>query len=144
MNQTPTSHESFRRRQDVNRSSNRSFGMVWMAVFLLIGGAPILGGEGPRWWAMGCGATIAAITVLRAELLAPLNAAWHKLGLALAAVVNPVVMGVLFFVVFTPVGLLMRTFGKDPLSLRRDAAAASYWIPRDPPGPGPGSLRNQF
>ena len=113
-------------------------------MFLLIGGAPLAGGGEPRWWAVAAGAAVAVLTAVRSQALAPLNAAWHRFGLALAGIVNPVVMGVLFFVVLTPTALLMRAFGKDPLRLARDPAAPTYWIPREPPGPAAGSLRNQF
>jgi hypothetical protein len=76
--------------------------------------------------------------------LRPLNRAWLKLGLLLSKIVSPVVMMVLFYATVTPVGVLMRWAGKDPLRLRRDAAATSYWIPREPPGPAPNSMKQQF
>jgi hypothetical protein len=76
--------------------------------------------------------------------LRPLNRAWMLLGLVLYKIVNPIVMALLFFSTMTPVGALMRACGKDPLRLRRDPAAASYWIAREPPGPAAETMRNQF
>ncbi len=78
------------------------------------------------------------------SLLAPLNRVWTKFGLLLHKVVSPIVLGVMFYLVITPTGLLMRLFGKDPLRLKFDGTAKSYWIPREPPGPKPDSIKDQF
>ncbi len=78
------------------------------------------------------------------QVLAPLNRLWFKLGLLLHKIVNPIVLGIMFYVVVTPTGLIMRLLGKDLLRLKRDPAAASYWIERTPPGPKPESLGDQF
>lgn len=75
--------------------------------------------------------------------LKPLNRLWLLIGMALHHVVTPLVMGLLFFVTLTPTALIMRALGKDPLRLRRDDAAASYWIRRPSPGPGTGSMRRR-
>jgi hypothetical protein len=66
------------------------------------------------------------------------------LGLLMAKVVSPIALGILFYLVFMPVGLVMRLSGKDPLRLKFDPAAKSYWIDREPPGPPPNSMTNQF
>jgi len=84
------------------------------------------------------------LAVLVPRVLAPANRLWTKFGLLLHHIVSPLALGVLFFLVVTPTGLLMRLFGKDPLRLRFDPAADSYWIKRDPPGPAADSLKNQF
>jgi len=76
--------------------------------------------------------------------LAPLNRLWLRFGLLLYKVVQPLVLGLLFYGTVTPVGWLMRKAGKDPLRLRRDPAAQSYWVLRQPPGPAPESMKNQF
>ena len=75
---------------------------------------------------------------------APLNRLWLKFGLLLYKVMNPLILGLLFFVTIMPIGLVMRAFGKDFLRLRLDRNAKSYWIDRTPPGPPPQSMRNQF
>ena len=77
-------------------------------------------------------------------ILAPLNRGWTRLGLLLFKVVNPIVLGLIFLVTIVPIGLLLRAFGKDPLRLKFEPQAPSYWIPRDPPGPAPDSMPHQF
>jgi hypothetical protein len=84
------------------------------------------------------------LALIRPRLLAPLNRLWTKLGLLMFHVVNPVVMLLLFIVTIVPAGLIMRAVGHDPMRRRFDPQARSYWIERDPPGPPPDSLRNQF
>lgn len=76
--------------------------------------------------------------------LRSLNRLWFRFGMLLHAVVNPLIMALVFFVAVAPIGLLMRVLGKDPLRLKREPTAKSYWIERRPPGPEPDSLRNQF
>ena len=77
-------------------------------------------------------------------LLRPINLIWLKFGLLLHKIVNPIVMGLLFFVVFTPMGFIMRLAGKDLLSLKRDSTAASYWSPRQTTTEVEASMKNQF
>lgn len=128
----------------VQMGSERSFGLVFTAVFTLVALWPLKDGGVPRWWALALAVAVLAAALAAPRLLRPLNTLWFRLGLLLHKVMTPLVMGLLFFVTVTPVGLLMRAFGKDPMRLRRDPAATSYWIPRDPPGPAPDSLKNQF
>ncbi|KAF0163667.1 MAG: hypothetical protein FD158_3120, partial [bacterium] len=137
-------HEDLEREQHVEGSSDRAFGLVFAGVFLLVAGWPLLGGEGVRWWSVAVSGAFAAVALAKPELLAGLNRQWMKLGILLGKVVSPVALGVLFYCVITPIGLALRLAGKDPLRLKRDPAASSYWIPRDPPGPPPGSMTNQF
>jgi hypothetical protein len=89
-------------------------------------------------------AVFAVLALLWTAALAPLNKLWTKLGILLYRIVSPVVMALLFYVTVTPIALLMRVLGKDPLRLRRAPDAASYWIDRTPPGPAPESMKNQF
>ena len=84
------------------------------------------------------------LAFVRPASLTPLNAAWTRLGLLLFRIVNPIVMFLLFVLAILPIGLLMRLGGKDFLRLKRDEAAASYWIPRQPPGPTAESMTEQF
>lgn len=124
--------------------SERSFGLVFAAVFAVVALLPLLDGAGPRPWALGIAAAFLAAAVLRPSLLAPANRAWFRLGMLLGAVVTPVVMALVFFLAVTPTALLLRLFGKDPLNRRFDPAAASYWIPRDPEADAQSSMTNQF
>jgi hypothetical protein len=137
-------HEDLSRDQQVEGSSDRSFGLVFAGAFLLITAWPLLHGATPRWWASGVAAVFALVAVMRPTLLAGLNRLWIKLGVFLGKLVSPIALGVLFFGVLVPIGVLMRLAGKDPLRLKCDAGAASYWIPRKPPGPPPDSMTNQF
>lgn len=137
-------HEDLRREDVVEGSSNRSFGGVFTVVFAAIGLLPLIRGGEVRVWALLVAALFFAAALLRPALLAPLNQLWFKLGMLLHRVVSPLVMGMLFYVVVTPVGLLMRLFGKRPLALELDPSASSYWIVRQPPGPAPDTMKNQF
>lgn len=137
-------HEDLRREMEVEGSSNRSFGVVFTVVFLIVALLPLLKGEGPRIWGLVVSSLIAAVTLLRPSLLTAPNRLWMKFGLLLGRIVSPVVIGILYYGVITPFGIVMRLAGKDPLRLKRDPGAATYWIRRDPPGPPPDSLTNQF
>lgn len=125
--------------------SDRSFGFTFMVVFLLV--AVWAAWTSRVAIALPCAALSAltlTIALLRPSLLRPLNRAWMKLGAALHAVVNPLVLGAIFFVVIAPVGIAMRLAGRDALRRRLDREARSYWIEREPPGPPPESLPHQF
>jgi saxitoxin biosynthesis operon SxtJ-like protein len=137
-------HEDFSRKEDIKPSSDRSFGLVIATVFLLITFWPLIRGEPVRWWALAVAGVFLALAVTWTAALAPLNKCWTKLGLLLYRVVSPIVLGLLFYMTVAPIALVMRLLGKDPLRLRRDPDAASYWIDRTPPGPAPESMKNQF
>jgi hypothetical protein len=133
-----------RHASQIQTSSDRSFGFVFAAVFLIIGLYPLLHAAGIRIWAVVISGLFLLLAAFVPHVLAPANRLWTKFGLLLHNIVSPIALGILFFLVVTPTGLLMRLFGKDPLRLRFDPAAGSYWIKRDPPGPAADSLKNQF
>lgn len=125
--------------------SDRVFGLFGTAVAAAFGAFYVLEGRFSAAAAIGLVAVFAgAATLLRPRLLRPLNKAWMMLGLALARVVSPIVLGILFFGLFTPLALLLRMSGRDELRLRRPPAAETYWRLREPPGPGRASFRRQF
>jgi len=97
-----------------------------------------------RAWAIGLACAFGLMAAIAPNLLGPANQIWMKFGLLLHAIVSPIALGILFFFVFFPTGLLMRLFGKDPLRLKFDSSAESYWINRAPPGPAPESMHQQF
>lgn len=125
-------------------SSDRSFGFVFAAVFALIG-LYNAWHAGKAWpWLALVAAGFLSLALIRPAVLAPLNKLWMKFGLLLAAIVNPIVLGILFFLVFTPMAFVARLVGKDFLRLKKQPEAKSYWIVRDPPGPEPVSMKDQF
>jgi hypothetical protein len=137
-------HENLARQDASIAGSERGFGIVFAVVFVFIGIFPLMDALPVRVWAMGLSASFLAAAFFAPDLLKPLNRFWHLFGLMLQKVVNPLVMGLLFFFTVTPIALIMRIFGKDPLQRQFDPAAKSYWIERNPPGPAPNSMRQQF
>ena len=137
-------HENSGAAHDVKMGSERAFGLVFVGFFALLAGLAWWNGSFylPYW--AGASAVFMLTALLAPAVLRPLNVLWFKFGLLLNALVSPIVLGALFFLTITPLGWLMRLFGARPLSLKFDRAAQSYWIRRDPPGPPPASLKNQF
>lgn len=137
-------HEDLGRIGKVEGSSDRVFGFVFAVVFLVIGLWPLLGGSGPRFWSLFLAGGFALLALAFPRVLSPLNRLWTRFGLLLHRIVSPLVLGLIFTVAVTPVALMMRLFGKDPLRRRYDSGAESYWIEREDPGPAPETMRNQF
>lgn len=137
-------HESFERVEDIQRGSNRGFGLVFVVVFALLAAySAWRGGASWPWWA-AAGGILAIVTLLFPDVLEPFNRLWMRLALALSKIVTPVIMAVLFFGAVLPTGLIMRLLRKDLLRLTWNHDARSYWIERQPPGPPPESMKNQF
>ena len=137
-------HESYVRDDAVPASSNRSFALLFAGIFTLIGFLPLMFGGAARLWAIAVALLLLLAALAFPGMLAPLNRLWMRFGLLLHRMVSPIVLGIMFFGVITPIGLLMRTLGKDPLRLKLDKAAGSYWIARTPPGPAPETFKDQF
>ena len=137
-------HENFSRKHTAKGPSDRSFGWVFTIALAVIGLLPLLRHRPMRLWCFGVSAVFLILTLAAPSVLGPLNRAWMKLALALNRVVTPVITGVLFYVVITPIAVLFRMRGKDLLRLRTDPTAKSYWLKRDPAGPAPESMANQF
>ena len=137
-------HESFSREEAVIAGSDRSFGTVMTVVFAVMS---LLNWwhNGHSWrWTGGIALLFLAATLLYPAALKPFNRLWLKFGLLVHKVVNPIVMALVFFGTVLPTGLIMRALGKDPLRLKRQPDANSYWIERCPPGPAPESMKDQF
>ena len=129
---------------EVRMGSDRAFGLVFAGVFAIVALVPLISGGGPRWWALAVAAGFAALALARPAVLRPLNRLWFRFGLLLHRIVSPIVMGVLFFLTVTPIGLAMRLRHRDLLRQKLDRKAASYWVEIDPEESSKGSMRNQF
>jgi hypothetical protein len=137
-------HEDLAREDDVVGPSDRGFGLTLAAVCGVVGVVRLtLGHSYAEWW-LAAAALLLALAFGWPAALAPLNRLWLRLGLVLYKVMNPLVMGLVFFTTVVPIGLVLRALGKDPLRLRREPGAASYWIRREPPGPEPDTMKQQF
>lgn len=136
-------HESFDRQEEV-AGSERNFGFVIAGAVVVITFVPLIRGNDPRWYLLPIGVIFAALASFAPAWLRPLNRLWHAFGLLLQKVINPVVMLVIFALGIVPTGLILRSMGKDPMGRKFDANAESYWIRRDPPGPPPATMKNQF
>jgi len=124
--------------------SDRNFGLTMAAVAAILGSLPILRGAAPHWVLLIVAAVFAVVSLAVPRLLFPLNYVWFRFGVFLHHIMSPIVIGAVFFLCVTPIGMIMRMLGKDVLSLRRRPDLPSYWIVRDPPGPEPGTMTNQF
>ena len=126
---------------EIKLGSNRSFGIVFFIVFVLIATYPLLNQGEVRIWSLIISFLFLFLGLLNSKILTPLNKLWFRFGLFLGKIISPIIMGVIFFLVVTPIGLLMRFFGKDVLKLKLNKKKSSYWIEKD----GPKSkMKNQF
>jgi Saxitoxin biosynthesis operon protein SxtJ len=144
MMQPTNHHEIGAGYTQIEASSDRSFGLVFAAAFALL--TAYFGWHGSGWWPalLIVAAAFLILALIRPVLLAWPNWLWMKLGFMLGAIIAPIVMGLIYFTVFTPMGLIARLFGKDFLRLRRAPTASTYWVPRQDQQPTPESLRDQF
>ena len=125
---------------DAKIGSNKSFGIVFFIFFLLIALYPLINKEDIRLWAFITSIIFLILGLLKSPILTPLNKVWFKFGIFLGRIVSPFVMGVIFFFVVTPIGIIMRILGKDLLNLKFHTKK-SYWIEKS----GPKSkMKNQF
>ena len=139
-----SAHEDLSRKHEIKGVSDRTFGLTIAIFLVLVGVWPLAHHRPLRAWALASGAALLAAALLRPAWLHQLNRAWTWIGATMNRVVSPLVSGLMFYAVVTPVAALRRRKGNDPLRLRRDESAASYWIYREPPGPEPKSMANQF
>jgi hypothetical protein len=137
-------HEDLSRQEPQKEFSDRSFGFaltLWLAAIALW---PLFGHRQIRWWALLASAVLALTAIAYPSVLHPANRLANRFAFLINQIMNPFVMGLLFHVIVTPTAIVMRVFGKDPLRLRFDVQAPTYWIRREPPGPSPESMSRQF
>ena len=137
-------HERLTSEEAAKGASDRGFGLVFAVVFAIIGLWPLTGDGPVRIWACVVGTCFLAVALTHPRTLAPLNRLWTKIGLFLHNIASFVVLGLLFYLMITPIGVARRMLGRDPLRLRLEPGARSYWIERRPPGPAPETIKHQF
>ena len=128
-------------RSKIKVSSNRSFGIVFSVVFLIIALWPLLSEGQIRLWFLIASLIFLILGLLNSKILYPLNRLWFKFGILLGAIVSPIVMGIVFFLVVTPTAWIMRMLGKDLLGKKYDKKKDSYWIKRRKPT---STMKQQF
>ena len=126
--------------KDIKIGSNRSFGAVFFVVFLLIGLWPILKGNEIRIWSIVISLIFLILGILNSKILTPFNKAWFRFGIFLGNFISPIIMGIVFFLVVTPTGLIMKLFRKDLINLRKNNSS-TYWIEKKDIK---SSMKNQF
>jgi hypothetical protein len=137
-------HEDFSRAETHEGPSNRSFGLTLGVFFLIVTLLPVLRSRPARWWAAVPAAILLAAAVLFPSALSLPNRLWMKLALLISRITNPIITTLMFYLLFTPTGIICRWMGKDLLRLKFDESLDTYWIARQPAGPPPESMRNQF
>ena len=125
---------------DVKIGSNRSFGIVFFVVFLIIATYPLINGDDLRLWSLIISIIFLFLGLVNSKILNPLNKLWFKFGIFLGKIISPLIMGIIFFLVVTPIGLLMRLLNKDLLNLKFNNNS-SYWIEKTEPK---SKMKNQF
>ena len=124
--------------------SNRAFGLIFAGIFIVIAAFPLISGGGFRQWALITSAVFALPALILPVILTPLNNLWVKFGLMMHTIINPILMGLVFFIAVLPTGLIMKLLGKDPMHRKFDASKDSYWIERDQDSLPKDSFTNQF
>ena len=129
------------RKTKIKMGSNKSFGVVFFIVFIIISLWPLLNGGQIKIWFFLTALVFLVLGLINSKLLNPLNRLWFRFGMLLGAIIAPVVMGIVFFLVVTPTGLIMKILGKDLLGKKFKKNNKSYWIKRDKPA---GTMKQQF
>ena len=124
-----------------SQSSNKSFGLLFFVVFLIIGLWPLKNGESLNFYFITASVVFLILGLLNSKLLSPLNKFWIKLGEILGLIIAPIVMALVYFVILTPVSIIVRVFGKDLLGLKFSKEKETYWIKRKKIL---GSMKKQF
>ena len=121
-------------------NSNKIFGLVFFVVFFLIALYPLVNNQNIRFWSLSISFVFLILGLMNSKILTPLNKLWFKLGIFLGKIISPFIMGMIFFLVVTPIGFIMRILGKDLLNLKYNHNK-SYWIEKNEPK---SKMKNQF
>ncbi len=123
-----------------NKTTNKSFGVFFFIVFFIVGLWPLLNNDQIRYWALFASILFLLLGIINSKVLTPLNKIWFKFGILLGKIVSPVVLVIIFFLVVTPTGLIMRMLGKDLLKLKKNKNK-TYWIKKEN---NLSNMKNQF
>ena len=115
------------KQKEIKLSSNKSFGLVFFVIFIIIALWPLLNDGNIRIWSIIVSVIFLILGLLNSKILTPFNKLWMRLGALLGIIVSPIVMGVVYFGIITPIGLIMKLFGKDVLNLKLDKNKKTYW-----------------
>ena len=127
--------------EKIKISSNRSFGLLFFVVFLIVSLWPLTHEGSIRIWSVIISVIFLILGLLNSKFLTPLNLLWFKFGMILGAIVSPIVMGIVFFLVVTPIGLVLSIMGKDVLNKKYNKKKETYWVKRETPI---GTMKRQF
>ena len=127
-------------KEKIKINSNKSFGLVFFVVFFLIALYPLVNNQNIRFWSLSISFVFLILGLMNSKILTPLNKLWFKLGIFLGKIISPFIMGMIFFLVVTPIGFIMRILGKDLLNLKYNNNK-SYWIEKNEPK---SKMKNQF
>ena len=125
---------------DIKIGSNKSFGIVFFVVFLVIATYPLINGDEIRLWFLFISIIFLFLGLINSKILNPFNKLWFKFGIFLGKIISPLIMGIIFFLVVTPIGLIMRLLNKDLLNLKFNNNN-TYWIEKTEPK---SKMKNQF
>jgi len=126
---------------DIKIGSNRSFGIIFFVIFLLVSLYPLINDESIRYWSLIISMIFLVLGLFNSNLLSPLNKIWFRFGILLGKLISPFIMGVIFFLVVTPIGLIMKIIKKDLLNLKLRKDKETYWIEKTEPK---SKMKNQF
>jgi len=126
--------------EKIKLPSNRNFGLVFFIVFMVIALWPLLNQSEIRYWSLFISLVFLLLGIMNSKLLTPLNKIWFKFGLLLGSIISPIIMGIVYFLIVTPTGFIMRVIGKDVLNLKKNAKN-SYWLEKNNKN---NNMKNQF
>ena len=126
--------------EKIKLPSNRNFGLVFFIVFMVIALWPLLNQSEIRYWSLFISLVFLLLGIMNSKLLTPLNKIWFKFGLLLGGIISPIIMGIVYFLIVTPTGFIMRVIGKDVLNLKKNAKN-SYWLEKNNKN---NNMKNQF
>ena len=129
------------KQKEIKTSSNKSFGLVFFVIFMTIALWPLLNDGNIRIWSVIVSIIFLILGLFNSKILTPFNKLWMRLGILLGAIVSPIVMGIVYFAVITPIGLIMKLFGKDVLNLKIDKNKNTYWTLKKKT---PSKMKDQF